>query len=69
MRFFLAYAGVWAQNIRPAEELRLTKVDEHSLGINRVNGILVHIDAWYDAFDIKSGDKMYVLPGERVKLW
>lgn len=69
MRFFLAYAGVWAQNIRPAEELRLTKVDEHSLGINRVNGILVHIDSWYDAFDIKSGDKMYVLPGERVKLW
>ncbi|MBO5705314.1 MAG: M13 family peptidase, partial [Alphaproteobacteria bacterium] len=50
MRFFIAYAGVWAQNIRSAEELRLTKVDEHSLGRNRVNGILPHINAWYDAF-------------------
>ena len=69
MRFFIAYAGAWAQNIRPDEELRRTKMDEHSLAKNRVNGILVHIDAWYDAFDIKPDSKMYVLPGERVKLW
>ena len=69
MRFFIAYAGSWAQNIRAAEELRLTKIDEHSLGKNRVNGILVHIDAWYDAFGIKPGDKMYVKPHKRVKLW
>ena len=69
MRFFIAYAGAWAQNIRPDEELRLTKIDEHSLGKNRVNGILVHIDAWYDAFNIASDDKMYVAPYERVKLW
>jgi putative endopeptidase len=68
-RFFIAYAGAWAQNIRPAEEIRLTKVDEHSLGKNRVNGILPHINAWYDAFDIKSDSPMYILPGERVKLW
>ncbi|MBE6458101.1 MAG: M13 family metallopeptidase [Alphaproteobacteria bacterium] len=68
-RFFIAYAGAWAQNIRPAEELRLTKMDEHSLGKNRVNGILPHINAWYDAYDIKPGDTMYLLPGERVKLW
>lgn len=69
MRFFIAYAGAWAQNIRNDEELRLTKIDEHSLGRNRVNGILVHIDAWYDAFGIKQGDKMYVAPHKRVKLW
>ncbi|MBR5153563.1 MAG: M13 family metallopeptidase [Alphaproteobacteria bacterium] len=68
-RFFIAYAGAWAQNIRPAEELRLTKVDEHSLGKNRVNGILPHVNAWYDAFDIQADDKMYLLVGERVKLW
>lgn len=68
-RFFIAYAGAWAQNIRVAEEIRLTKVDEHSLGKNRVNGILPHINAWYDAFDIKSDSPMYILPGERVKLW
>lgn len=69
MRFFLAYAGAWAQNIRSDEELRLTKVDEHSLGKNRVNGILPHINAWYDAFNIQADDKMYLLVGERVKLW
>lgn len=69
MRFFIAYAGAWAQNIRADEELRLTKVDEHSLGKNRVNGILVHIDPWYEAFGIKRGDKMYVSPAKRVKLW
>ena len=68
-RFFIAYAGAWAQNIRPDEELRLTKVDEHSLGKNRVNGILPHIGAWYDTFDIKPGDNMYILPSKRVKLW
>lgn len=69
MRFFVAYAGAWAQNIRADEELRLTKVDEHSLGKNRVNGILPHIGAWYDAFGITSDAPMYILPGERVKLW
>ena len=69
MRFFIAYAGAWAQNIRADEELRLTKVDEHSLGKNRVNGILPHINAWYDAFGITSDAPMYILPGERVKLW
>ena len=68
-RFFIAYAGAWAQNIRPDEEIRLTKVDEHSLGKNRVNGILPHIDAWYSAFDIKKTDKMYLNVSKRVKLW
>ena len=69
MRFFISYAGAWAQNIRAAEELRLTKVDEHSLGKNRVNGILPHINAWYDAFNITPNDKMYIAPQNRVKLW
>lgn len=68
-RFFVAYAGAWAQNIRAEEELRLTKVDEHSLGKNRVNGILPHIGAWYDAFDIKPEHTMYIVPDKRVKLW
>ncbi len=68
-RFFIAYAGTWAQNIRPDEEIRRTKTDEHSLGKNRVNGILPHISAWYDAFDIKPENKLYVAPTKRVKLW
>lgn len=68
-RFFIAYAGAWAQNIRPDEELRLTKVDEHSLGKNRVNGILPHINAWYDAFTISPESALYIAPDKRVKLW
>ena len=68
-RFFIAYAGVWAQNIRDAEAIRLTKMDEHSLGEWRVNGILPHIDAWYDAFNITPTDKMYLAPEKRVKIW
>ena len=69
MRFFIAYAGVWAQNIRDADALRLTKMDEHSLARWRVNGILPHIDAWYDAFGITKTDKLYLAPERRIKLW
>ena len=69
MRFFIAYAGVWAQNIRDADALRLTKTDEHSLARWRVNGILPHIDAWYDAFGITETDKLYLAPERRIKLW
>ncbi len=68
-RFFIAYAGVWAQNIRDAAALQQTKTDEHSLGQWRVNGILPHINAWYEAFNITPDDKMYIEPDQRVKLW
>lgn len=68
-RFFLAYAGVWAQNITEAEIRRLTNMDPHSLGEWRVNGALPLIDMWYDAFDIKPEDPMYVAPEKRVKIW
>lgn len=68
-RFFLAYAGVWAGNIRE-EQMRLqTMTGPHSLGRWRVNGALPHIDAWYEAFGIKEGDPMYVAPEDRVSIW
>ena len=68
-RFFLAYAGVWAGNITEAEIRNRTKSDPHSLGRWRVNGALPHIDAWYDAFGIKEGDKMYIPKEKRLQLW
>lgn len=68
-RFFLAYAGVWAGNITEAEIRNRTKSDPHSLGRWRVNGALPHIDAWYEAFDVKSGDKMYIPKEQRLPLW
>ena len=68
-RFFLAYAGVWAQNIRENEIRVRTKSDPHALGMWRVNGALPHIQAWYDAFGITEKDKMYIAPEKRVNIW
>lgn len=68
-RFYLGYATLWGQNIRPEEILRLTKIDPHSLGKWRVNAALRNIDAFYTAFDIKEGDPMYMLPADRVVIW
>lgn len=68
-RFFLAYAGVWAANITDEEIRNRTKSDPHSLGEWRVNGALPHIDAWYEAFNIKPTDKMYIPKEQRLQLW
>lgn len=68
-RFYLGYATLWGQNIRPEEILRLTKIDPHSLGKWRVNAALRNIDTFYEAFDIKEGDPMYMMPAERVVIW
>ena len=68
-RFFHAYAGVWASNITEAEIRNRTKSDPHSLGRWRVNGALPHIDAWYEAFGVKEGDKMFIPKQERLELW
>lgn len=68
-RFFLAYAGVWAANITEEEIRNRTKSDPHSLGEWRVNGALPHIDAWYDAFNVKPTDKLYLPKEQRLQLW
>ena len=68
-RFFIAYAGVWAGNIREQEILRLTAIDPHSLGRLRVNATLPHIAAFIQAFDVKEGDSMYLAPEKQVVLW
>lgn len=68
-RFFLAYAGVWAQNITEQEIRNRVKRDPHALGEWRVNGALPHIDAWYKAWNVKKGDKMYLPENERLQLW
>ena len=68
-RFFLAYANVWAGNIRPEEVLQRTKSDPHSLGMWRVNGALPHISAWYDAWHVTEESPMYLAPEKRVSIW
>lgn len=68
-RFYLAYANVWAGNIRDEEILLRTKTDPHSLGKWRVNGSLRNIDPFFKAFNIKEGDNMYLAPADRVVIW
>ena len=68
-RFFLGYAHVWAQNITDEERARLTKLDVHSLGDNRVNVTLRNFDFFFDAFGIKEGDPMFRPESERVHIW
>ncbi len=68
-RFFLAYANVWAGNIREAEILRRTKTDPHALGKWRVDGALPHIAAWYKAFGVTEKDPMFLSVGKRVSIW
>ena len=68
-RFFLGYAHVWAQNITDEERARLTKLDVHSLGDNRVNVTLRNFGYFFDAFGIKEGDPMFRPESERVHIW
>lgn len=68
-RFYLSYANVWAANIRDEEILSRTKTDPHSLGRWRVNATLRNLQPFFDAFNIKEGDKMYRPLNNRVVIW
>jgi len=68
-RFFIAYAMVWAGNIRDEEIKRRTKEDPHSLGKWRVNGALPHVQAFIEAFAVKEGDKMYLPTKNQAAIW
>ncbi|MBQ9201656.1 MAG: M13 family metallopeptidase [Bacteroidales bacterium] len=68
-RFFIAYAHVWAGNIREQEIVRRTNEDPHALGMWRVNGTLPHISAFAEAFNLQPGDAMYLPVEERVSIW
>jgi len=68
-RFFLGFAHVWAGNITDEEKARRTKLDVHSLSVNRVNATLRNFPQFYEAFGIKEGDKMWLPEEERVMIW
>lgn len=68
-RFFLAWAQLWRARVAPEEERRRTLTDPHSAGRFRANGIVRNMDAWYDAFGVKPGDKLYLPPEQRVRIW
>jgi len=68
-RFFLAYAEAWRQKRREGAVRQQLLTDPHSPAQFRVNGIVRNLDAWYKAFDVKPGDKLYLPPEERVHVW
>jgi putative endopeptidase len=68
-RFFLGWAQVWRANTLPETEENLIKTDPHSPGIHRANAPITNIDAWYEAFKIRKGDKMYKPKEQRTKVW
>lgn len=68
-RFFLAYAHLWAQNIRDEEILKRTKTDVHSLGRYRVNGPLRNMPEFHAAFEVNEGDPMYLSENQRAVIW
>jgi putative endopeptidase len=68
-RFFLSLGQVWREKNKEQRELQLINVDPHSPGIYRVNGSVMNSDAFYKAFDIVPGDKMYLPDSARIKIW
>jgi putative endopeptidase len=68
-RFYLGYAQSWLSKTRDAAMIEQVKSDPHAPEKYRVNGVVVHMPSFYDAFSVKSGDKMYLRPEDRVTLW
>ncbi|QDV67500.1 Neutral endopeptidase [Rosistilla carotiformis] len=68
-RLFIGWAQVWPRHYREPELRRRLVVDPHSPSRYRVNGIVSNMDAFYKAFDIKPGDKMFIPADRRVKIW
>jgi putative endopeptidase len=68
-RVFLGWAQVWREKIRDEQLKQRLATDPHSPAIYRVDGTIRNIPGWYQAFDVQPGDKLYVAPAERVKIW
>jgi putative endopeptidase len=68
-RFFMSWATVWRTKSREEALRNQVKTDPHSPGMVRATQPLLNVDAFYEAFDIKEGDPMYLAPEERVRIW
>ena len=68
-RFFLAWAQVWKAKYREEALVSLIKSDPHSPAAYRINGPLRNLAEWYSAFGVKEGDKLYLAPADRVRIW
>jgi predicted metalloendopeptidase len=65
----MGFGQVWRSKVRDETQINLVKTDPHSPGQYRANGTLRNQPAFYEAFGVKEGDKMYLKPEERVTIW
>jgi putative endopeptidase len=68
-RFYMGWGQVWRVKMRESQQVVQVKTDPHSPGQFRANGTLMNQPAFYSAFGVKQGDKMYLAPGDRVIIW
>jgi endothelin-converting enzyme/putative endopeptidase len=68
-RFFIGYAQSWREKTREGALREQLAIDPHSPEALRVNGIVRNVDAWYAAFGVGPGDKLYLAPEQRVRIW
>ena len=68
-RFFMGFGQVWRSKMREAQQIVQVKTDPHSPGQFRANGTVMNHPAFYEAFGVKEGDKMYLAPKDRVSIW
>ncbi|MDQ6609334.1 MAG: M13 family metallopeptidase [Bacteroidota bacterium] len=68
-RFFLSWAQIWRSNTLPENQAQLILTDPHSPGMYRANGAVVNMDEWYTAFNVQPGNKLYIAPESRIKIW
>ncbi len=68
-RFFISWGTIWRTKMRDEAIKNQVKTDPHAPGMYRSYVPLQNVDSWYKAFDIKPGDKLYVSPENRVKIW
>ena len=68
-RFFMGWGQVWRSKMREAQQIVQVKTDPHSPGQFRANGTMMNQPAFYEAFGVKEGDKMYLAPKDRVIIW
>ena len=68
-RFFISWATIWRTKSRDEYVKTQVKTDPHAPGIYRSYVPLQNFDPWYEAFDVKPGDKLYIEPDQRVRIW
>jgi len=68
-RFFLGWAQIWRRKYRDSELIRRLVTDPHSPSHFRANGPVINLDAFYEAFQVKPGDKLYVPKESRIQIW